>query len=243
MNHHIFNLSSEPFIDIAEGRKIIESRLYDEKRRNIKEGDVIVFVNRDDNRQILVRVSELVHADSFSDLFAKRPASEFGKNSEGELLDQINQFYTEEDQATYGVVGIKFTRDFKIVAKTIIVDENDNYLMMYRSNHPTFGNDADLPGGTHEDFESPEETATREVKEETGVDVSNLQELYSGFGYSLHGTYKSLFMAKLDLRPDIIMSWEHSSYKWLSKGEFLEESKNAKDSYMHMVYEVLNRQS
>ncbi|MEO7905004.1 MAG: hypothetical protein ABIR91_04385 [Candidatus Saccharimonadales bacterium] len=42
----------------------------------------------------------------------------------------------------------------KKVAKLVMIDENDKYLMMYRSDHPTLGCDADLPGGTHEEGET-----------------------------------------------------------------------------------------
>jgi hypothetical protein len=36
------------------------------------------------------------------------------------------------------------------------------------------------------------------------------------------------------------LSWEHSAYEWIPKEEFLEKAKNANDTYMHMVYEVLS---
>lgn len=53
----------------------------------------------------------------------------------------------------------------KKVAKLVMIDPNDKYLLMYRSEHPTFGNDPDLPGGTLEDGESVLETMLREVEE------------------------------------------------------------------------------
>jgi len=123
----------------------------------------------------------------------------------------------------------------------VIIDKDEKYLMMYRSDHPTFGRDADLPGGTLEEGESTKETVIREVKEETGANIIDVEELYAGLGYSKHGTHKSLFVARIAERPDIVMSWEHSDYEWISKGEFLEKAKNAKDDYMHMVYDVLRR--
>lgn len=129
----------------------------------------------------------------------------------------------------------------KKVAKLVMIDENDSYLMMYRSDHPTLGRDADLPGGTHEEGETTTQTVIREVEEETGVIVSDVQEVYAGLDYSTHGTHKSLFMAKLEKRPEIVMSWEHSAYEWISKEAFLDVAKNAKDDYMHMVYEVMSR--
>ena len=128
----------------------------------------------------------------------------------------------------------------KQVAKLIMIDDDDKYLLMHRSGHPTFGGDPDLPGGTLEDGESPIETMVREVYEEAGVvvDKNKVQQLYVGVDYSAHQTQYSLFMTKLSERPQITMSWEHSSYEWLPRADFLEKAKNADDSYMHMVYDV-----
>lgn len=71
--------------------------------------------------------------------------------------------------------------------------------------------------------------------------VSDMQEVYAGLDYSTHGTHKSLFVAKLEKRPEIVMSWEHSAYEWISREAFLDAAKNAKDDYMHMVYAVMSR--
>ena len=129
----------------------------------------------------------------------------------------------------------------KIVAKLIMIDPGGKYLLMHRSDHPTFGMDPDLPGGTLEGAESPVEAMIREVYEESGVtvDASSIQEVYSGVDYSTHGTHYVLFVANLNTRPEIKMSWEHSSYVWLDKGEFLERARGAKDTYMHMVCDTI----
>lgn len=127
------------------------------------------------------------------------------------------------------------------VAKLVLIDNNDKYLLMYRSAHPRFGNDPDLPGGTLEDGEQPLDTMVREVYEEAGIVVNKntAKKLYEGTDYSLHLTHYSLYVAKVDTRPEVTMSWEHSSYDWLDREEFLEKAKHAKDTYMRMVYEVL----
>lgn len=130
----------------------------------------------------------------------------------------------------------------KQVAKLVVVDDQDKYLMMYRSDHPVFGPDPDIPGGTLEEGEEPLQTMLREVFEEAGlmVDPASVALVYAGTEYSARGTHYSLFKAKLDIRPKIMMSWEHSAYEWLDRAEFLAKAKSAKDSYMHMVHDALS---
>lgn len=124
-----------------------------------------------------------------------------------------------------------------------MIDSDDRYLLMYRSDHPTFGIDPDLPGGTLEDKETTLEAMLREVQEEAGVVISkdDVREVYSGNDYSTHGTHYTLFVVSLKMRPDIKMSWEHSSFVWLDRNDFLKEARSAKDTYMHMVYDVVQR--
>jgi hypothetical protein len=46
-------------------------------------------------------------------------------------------------------------------------------------------------------------------------------------------------VAKLGYQPEATVSWEHSSYNWLDRDEFLETIKSAKDTYMRMVYDTV----
>lgn len=129
----------------------------------------------------------------------------------------------------------------KQVAKLVIIDGTGKYLLMQRSNHPIFGNDPDLPGGTLEEGELPLETMIREVFEEAAIviDRGSVTEVYTGTHYSTHGTHYSLYVAKLQHTPEVVMSWEHSFYEWLDRELFLEKASQANDTYMHMVYDVL----
>lgn len=129
----------------------------------------------------------------------------------------------------------------KKVAKLVVIDHNGKHLLMYRSDHPTFGKDPDLPGGTLEDGEYPLETMIREVYEEAAIEIveSAVCQVYEGSDYSAHNTQYSLFVATLEARPAVTMSWEHSAYEWLDREEFLEKAKGANDTFMHMVHDVL----
>ena len=127
------------------------------------------------------------------------------------------------------------------VAKVVIIDNNGRYLLMKRSDHPAFGSDADIPGGTLDNDETPQDTAIREVFEEAGItlDANTMREVYIGKEYSTHDTLYVLYVAHVQGRPEVQISWEHSSYEWVSREDFLKQAKSAVDSYMHMVYAVM----
>jgi 8-oxo-dGTP pyrophosphatase MutT (NUDIX family) len=129
------------------------------------------------------------------------------------------------------------------VAKLVIVDAKNKYLLMYRSAHPVFGEDPDLPGGTLEKGEQPVDTMIREAREEAGiiVDKDAVTKAYEGNEYSAHGTVYSLFTLKLDDRPHVMMSWEHSTFEWLERDVFLKKAAQAQDTYMHMVHDVMSK--
>ena len=131
----------------------------------------------------------------------------------------------------------------KQVAKIVIVDENDRYLLLKRSNHPRFPNDPDLPGGTIEAGEGPVRAMLREVTEEVGIvlDPKAVAEKYVGQEFSARHTMYHLYETHVQRRPDVIISWEHASYAWVSRQEFLEQVSNAVDNYMRMVYQVMTR--
>jgi len=130
----------------------------------------------------------------------------------------------------------------KQVAKLVIIDADNHYLLMYRSDHPTFGRDPDLPGGTLEEGETLVEAMLREVFEEAGIEIdsNSVEQAYSGSDYSAHGTHYALFIARLSSRPEVKMSWEHSAYEWMDRPQFLLQAKNAKDTFMHMAHDIVN---
>jgi len=129
------------------------------------------------------------------------------------------------------------------VAKVLIIDEQNKYLMLWRGDHPRLPNDPDLPGGTIEAGETPEVAAIREVQEEAGIAIApnDMKLLYKGLDYSIHGVEYSLYVATLTPRPTVALSWEHEGYKWLDADTFLAEAKDATDTYMHMVHDIVSK--
>ena len=96
-------LQKEPFEQIKAGTKTVELRLFDEKRKLLRVGDVIEFTNIEDGERVQARVSGLHIYGSFEWLFKDIPISKCG------LADEkaMDAFYSKEEQAEYGVVGIE----------------------------------------------------------------------------------------------------------------------------------------
>lgn len=106
---HFMKLNKEPFTAIETGEKTIELRLYDEKRKKLKEGDEIVFSCRDENRQLSAIVLRLHVFDDFKDLYAALPLDKCGyKGREGSAdYRDMYAYYSKEEIEKYGVVGIE----------------------------------------------------------------------------------------------------------------------------------------
>lgn len=109
MNTHSLRLPAIPFNAITSGKKVVESRLYDEKRQLIQIGDIIEFTNREaPGQMVLVRVIGLLRYETFHDLFSHNSPAKFGGESVAWLESQINEFYSIEEQKSNGVIGIEF---------------------------------------------------------------------------------------------------------------------------------------
>ena len=108
---HQMKLTSVPFEKIRNGSKVIESRLYDEKRQTINLDDEILFSQSDnDGQTVNTKVIGILHYSSFQQLFVDHDPKLFGGASADELLKEIKQFYSDEDEAKYGVVGVRLEK-------------------------------------------------------------------------------------------------------------------------------------
>ena len=104
-------LHPAPFEMIKAGRKTIELRLYDEKRREISIGDIIRFSSIEKpESEVKTQVTFLYRFDSFKDLYAALPLLECGYTEDDVASaspDDMNEYCSQEEQQKYGVVGIK----------------------------------------------------------------------------------------------------------------------------------------
>ena len=102
------SLQPKYFDFIKDGTKRIEPRLYDEKRRSIQLGDIIEFAKSDDEK-FKAKVVGLLRYNSFANLFEDFDISILADSSmtKQELLEVLGEFYSEEKQAEFGVIGIR----------------------------------------------------------------------------------------------------------------------------------------
>ena len=108
---HYLKLQPHPFLMIAQGKKTIELRLLDEKRKKITVGDTLVFSNTEEpDAQITCTVIRLHIFSSFEELYQALPLEKCGYLPE-ELVTasakDMEIYYPAEKQANYGVVGIE----------------------------------------------------------------------------------------------------------------------------------------
>ncbi len=110
---------------------------------------------------------------------------------------------------------------FAISLKAIVLDAKGNLLIIRRSKDDyTRPNGWDIPGGGLNENEDPRQGIQREIKEETGLDVTNI-EILDTIPITLKDGCAAIMLVFKGLTDssDITLSHEHDQFKWLSKEE------------------------
>ena len=104
-------LNDKPFNSIEKGTKTIELRLNDEKRQQLRVKDQIEFTNKEKSRKILTEILALHEYPSFEALYKDFDKKDLGYE-ENEIADpkDMEEYYPQEEQDKYGVVGIKIKK-------------------------------------------------------------------------------------------------------------------------------------
>ena len=94
---------------MLKGTKRIELRLYDEKRKNIKIGDIITITNAQTNEEFEVKVVGLLQYSSFKEMVNDFDIEILADKSmtKEELMNELEKFYPIEKQKQYNVLGIR----------------------------------------------------------------------------------------------------------------------------------------
>ena len=102
------NLYPKPFDLIKAGSKTVEMRLFDEKRRKLSVGGLIVFTNTKTKEELIAEIVDLKKFDSFESLYLNYKKTDIGyKDDEVANPDDMLSYYSIEDIRKYGVVAIE----------------------------------------------------------------------------------------------------------------------------------------
>ena len=178
---HRMRLVKEYFDAIKKGTKRYELRLNDEKRQLINVGDLIIFEEVDNPNNILkTKVKSLNIFNTFEELINTYDIEFLGKkeDTKEKLLSLLEGFYPKEEQAKYKCLAIEIEKYEK--ACGIVVFNDEDKMLMVKSTKGHWG----IPKGHVEDNETEEETAIREVLEETNVKATIIDGFRSVDTYS-----------------------------------------------------------
>ncbi|MCL2673128.1 MAG: HD domain-containing protein [Alphaproteobacteria bacterium] len=106
-------LDFESFTKIKDGVKNIELRLCDEKRRQLKLGDNILFINRENDETLPCKIVGLCRFRDFGALVESLGAKQCGWDKEISPEDadaDMEQYYPRDDIKKYGALGIVLER-------------------------------------------------------------------------------------------------------------------------------------
>lgn len=106
---HFMRVQEKYYNLLKSGKKTVELRLNDDKRRQIKVGDKIEFTNGSDkNDHFMAEVVALHTAPDFETLCTKCiTPRQGGFDMKEELISVLEEFYKPAVQKKYGVVGIE----------------------------------------------------------------------------------------------------------------------------------------
>lgn len=108
---YVMNLNPRPFEAIKSGRKTVEMRLNDERRKYIGKGDYILFTHTETKEELLVKVEGREEYPSFCELYANHDKVSIGYKEEDEAspLD-ILEYYTEEQIKKHGALALLISK-------------------------------------------------------------------------------------------------------------------------------------
>lgn len=119
-----------PFEKISSGRKTLELRLFDEKRRKLDIGDKIVFTNIDDSlKKIAVVVKSLHRYATFEDLFNDCLREKCGIDSSESPLtaaSKMRKYYSDDQIQRFGVLGIEIELTDTVLALEQLKEQEEN---------------------------------------------------------------------------------------------------------------------
>lgn len=104
------HVGNKVYKDIKDGRKTIEMRLFDEKRKEFKVGDTIVFKNRKDGNTLKCKITNLYQYNNFEELYKHHDKLALGyKEDDVASPADMNIYYDYNKINKYGVLAIEIS--------------------------------------------------------------------------------------------------------------------------------------
>ncbi|QVI34414.1 isomerase [Lacticaseibacillus chiayiensis] len=102
-------LMHDQFELVREGSKTIEIRLNDQKRQQLRVGDLIVFEDLVTQQQMSKRVAKLEKFASFAQLYDHYQGTSVGSaptDSVAKMVSDTYRIYSKQQEVEYGVLAI-----------------------------------------------------------------------------------------------------------------------------------------
>lgn len=104
---HRMNLNPVPFEAIKTGKKSVEMRLNDEKRKWMQVGDFIIFTHTETEEEMLVKIVDKSVYKNFEELYANHDKTTIGYSADDVAKpEDMLEYYSKENIEKYGALAI-----------------------------------------------------------------------------------------------------------------------------------------
>ena len=112
-----------------------------------------------------------------------------------------------------------------IETASCILELNNRFIILHRQDHKPQGNTWGSPTGKVDKYENPVQAISREVKEETGIEIAKERFKYHKTFYVTYPDLTfiyHLFSCKLDKIPKVkLRDTEHKNFQWVTPEQAL----------------------
>ena len=216
---HIMKLNKKAFERIKSGKKKREYRINDDKRQQVRVGDIIIFQKLPELKEtIRVEVTNIDRYENLKEAITKHFEEDFIERHSS-IEETVNSFYekgyyTEEEVKKNGVIvfEIKKQRNLHYNATACYLKKDDKVLMI--KFNKKWGQVYAPPGGKFESGETPLDCIIREFYEETGLTLINPR--LQGISYWKDSSEGIIFVyVAEDFKGDLTTVSEEGTLEWI----------------------------
>lgn len=101
------------------------------------------------------------------------------------------------------------------LGSVVYAERHGKILLLKRASGAGFGGQWFMPGGAVDAGESPDEAAIRELREESGLEVTGELELVGAYFAFLYGRDILLLSYRAEVTGEVVISHEHTEAQWV----------------------------